>query len=93
MAVHILTICGAGVGTSEILRVSAGRALQRLGIDAEITATDVEHVQELAADAQVILATSEHVASIGRSYAQIIVIDNILDQDELTTKLEAALGD
>ena len=91
MAVTILTICGAGVGTSEILRVSAQRALQRLGIEANITATDVDHVQQLAADAQVILATSEHVASLGRSYAQIIVIDNILDQDELTEKLSAAL--
>ena len=93
MAVQILPICGAGVGTSEILRVSAARALQRLGIEAEITATDVAHVQELAGDVQVILATSEHVANLGRSYAQIIVIDNILDQDELTEKLEAALGD
>jgi PTS system ascorbate-specific IIB component len=93
LAVRILTICGAGVGTSEILRVSAGRALQRLGIEAEVVATDVGHVQELAPDVQVILATSEHVANLGRSYAQIIVIDNILDQDELTEKLEAALGD
>lgn len=93
MAVRILTICGAGVGTSEILRVSAGRALQRLGIDADITATDVDHVQELAGDAQVILATAEHVAHLGHSYAQIIVIDNILDQEELTAKLSAALED
>ncbi|MDQ1531588.1 MAG: ascorbate system component [Microbacteriaceae bacterium] len=91
MAIKILTICGAGVGTSEILRVAAQRVLTRLGIEAEVTATDVEHVQELAEDVQVILATPEHVKHLGRSYAQVIVIQNILDQDELTAKLADAL--
>ena len=91
MAIKILTICGAGVGTSEILRVAAQRVLTRLGIEAEVTATDVDHVQELAEDVQVILATPEHVKHLGRSYAQVIVIQNILDQDELTAKLADAL--
>ena len=91
MAVQILTVCGAGVGTSEILRVTAQRALQRLGIEAAVTATDAEHVAALADDAQVILATSEKVASIGRTYAQVIVIDNILDQAEVEAKLADAL--
>ena len=91
MAVQILTVCGAGVGTSEILRVTAQRALQRLGIEAVVTATDAEHVAALADDAQVILATSEKVAAIGRTYAQVIVIDNILDQAEVEAKLADAL--
>jgi PTS system ascorbate-specific IIB component len=91
--VRIITICGAGVGTSEILRVSASRALDRLGIDAEVIATDVEHLQQVAGDAQVILATPEHVKHVGRTYAQVIVIQNILDQEELAAKLGDALGD
>ena len=91
MAVRILTLCGAGVGTSEILRVSAGRALARLGIAADVVATDVEHVQQLAEDAQVILTSAEHRAAIGRTYAQVVVIDNILDQTELEEKLADAL--
>ncbi|WP_375387830.1 PTS sugar transporter subunit IIB [uncultured Amnibacterium sp.] len=87
----ILTVCGAGVGTSEILRVTATRALQRLGIEADVRATDSEHVHGLSEDAQVVLATAEHVAAIGRTYAQIIVVDNILDQVELERKLADAL--
>ena len=87
----ILTVCGAGVGTSEILRVTATRALQRLGIEADVRATDSEHVRDLADDAQLILATAEHVAAIGRTYAQIIVVDNILDLAELERKLADAL--
>lgn len=91
MVVRILTVCGAGIGTSEILRVTAQRALQRLGIDAQVTASDADHVQELGEDEQVILATSEKVAAIGRTFAQVIVIDNILDLAEVEAKLADAL--
>ena len=91
MAVEILTVCGAGVGTSEILRVTAQRALQRLGIDATVRATDAEHVRELGEDVQVILATSDLLGDIGRTYAQVIVIENILDQAEVEAKLADAL--
>lgn len=91
MVVQILTVCGAGIGTSEILRVTAQRALQRLGIDAQVTATDADHVHERGEDVQVILATSEKVAAIGRTFAQVIVIDNILDLAEVEAKLADAL--
>ena len=91
MAVVIVTLCGAGIGTSEILRVSAQRALRRLGIDATVVATDTAHVREVAADAQVILSTAEHLKAVGPTYAEVIQVDNILDQDELTAKLAAAL--
>lgn len=88
----IVAICGAGIGTSAILKVSAERALQRLGIEADVEASDVSSVQADSDDAQVILTTAEHVGAIGRTFADVIVVDNILDQEELTAKLERALG-
>jgi len=90
--VKIVTICGAGIGTSAILKVSAERALATLGLEAEVVATNVGRVREDADDAQVILTTLEHVDAIGQTYADVIVVQNILDQDELTTKLGRALG-
>jgi ascorbate PTS system EIIB component len=88
----IVAICGAGVGTSAILKVSAERALHRLGFDAEVTAADVASIGAAGDDAQIILTSPEHVESIGRTFADVIVIENILDQDELVAKLGAALG-
>ncbi|THG30859.1 PTS sugar transporter subunit IIB [Naasia lichenicola] len=88
----IVTICGAGIGTSAILKVSAERALSTLGLEAEVLATNVSRVREDAEDAQVILTTAEHLGAIGDTYADVIVIQNILDQDELTSKLETALA-
>ncbi len=88
----IVAICGAGIGTSEILRVNAVRALERLGIDAEVTATDAASVGASAADAQVILTSSELVSAIGRTNADVVVIENYFDLDEITAKLELAVG-
>ena len=88
----IIAFCGAGIGTSAILKVNAERALARLGIDAQIEATDIAGLAVAAEDAQVILASPELVEFIGKTYADVVVIENYFDLDELTRKLEIALG-
>lgn len=88
----IVTICGAGIGSSGILKVNAERVLKRLDIVAEVTAADITNVALVAEDAQVILTSAEFVEAIGKTYADVIVIDNFFDTDELTRKLQASLG-
>ena len=88
----IVAICGAGVGTSGILKVNAERVLKTLDIEAEVTASDVASVAVAAADAQVILTSPELVDKIGKTFADIVVIDNYFDLEELTRKIEKALG-
>lgn len=88
----IVAICGAGVGTSAILKLNAERALQRLDIEADVTASDVASLAESAADAQVILTSPELVSRIGKTNADIVVIDNYFDLAEVESKLEAAVG-
>ena len=88
----IVTICGAGIGSSGILKVNAERVLRRLDIEADVVAADIGSLAGVAGDAQVILTSSEFIDAIGETFADVIVIDNYFDTDELTTKLEAALG-
>ncbi|AJM78034.1 PTS ascorbate transporter subunit IIB [Rathayibacter toxicus] len=88
----IVTLCGAGLGTSAILKLGVERALEALNLDAEVIASDIASVTELAADAQVILTSGELLHRIGRTFAEIIVIDNYLDQAEISAKIERALG-
>ncbi len=88
----IVAICGAGVGTSAILKVNAERVLDRLDIDAEVTASDVANVRIAAADAQVILTSPELVDAIGETNADIVIVENYFALEELEAKLEAALG-
>lgn len=88
----IVTICGAGIGASGILKVNAERVLQRLGLTATVVAADLASVSQVAADAQVILTSAEFVEALGITRADVVVIENYFDADELSTKLEAAIG-
>ncbi|GAA1692006.1 hypothetical protein GCM10009792_09920 [Microcella alkalica] len=88
----IVTICGAGIGSSGILKVNAERVLQRLGLEATVVAADIGSVARVAADAQVILTSAEFVEAIGPTRADVVVIENYFDTDELSRKLEVAIG-
>lgn len=88
----ILTLCGAGIGTSGILKVNAERVLQRLGIDARVVAIDASMLEAELDDAQVILTGPEFVDAIGSTFADVIVVENYFDTAELQRKLELALG-
>ena len=88
----IVAICGAGIGSSGILKVNAERVLLKLGIEADVTATDIASIRRDAADAQIILTSAEFVEAIGKTFADVIVIENYFDQQELTEKLQKSLG-
>jgi PTS system ascorbate-specific IIB component len=94
--VKIVAVCGLGIGTSAILKVNAERALDRLGLTAEVDASDLAGVAIAAADAQVILTSTELAgavrAAIGRSFAEIIEVANYFDVEEIGAKLETSLG-
>ena len=88
----IVAICGAGIGSSGILKVNAERVLKKLDLTASVVAVDLASLAEVASDAQIILTSAEFVEAIGKTWADVIVIENYFDTDELTIKLEAALG-
>jgi PTS system ascorbate-specific IIB component len=87
----IVAICGAGIGTSGILKVNAERVLQRLGIDATVVACDLDSLAAESDDAQVILTSPEFVNAIGRTFADVVIVENYFDTDELSDKLRRAL--
>lgn len=92
----IIAVCGLGIGTSAILKVNAERALDRLGLTADVDASDLAGIAVAAADAQVILTSTELAdavrAAIGRSFAEIVEVSNYFDVEEIGAKLEASLG-
>jgi PTS system ascorbate-specific IIB component len=90
--VKIVTICGVGIGSSGILKVNAERVLAKLDIEADVVAADIGSLAGVADDAQVILTSAEFVEAIGETFADVIVIQNHFDQQELTEKLQRSLG-
>ena len=89
-------MCGVGVGTSAILKTNAERALDRLGLSADVSASGLAEIATAAADAQVILTSTELAdavrRAIGRSYAEIVEVVNYFDVEEIGEKLEASIG-
>jgi PTS system ascorbate-specific IIB component len=93
---RIVAVCGLGVGTSAILKANAERALDRLGLDADVDASDLAGIATAAADAQVVLTSTELAArvreALGSTWAEIIEVENYFDVDEIGRKLDASLG-
>ena len=93
---RIVAVCGLGVGTSAILKANAERALDRLGLAADVTASDLAGVAQAAADAQVVLTSTELAdqvrAALGRTGSEIVEVENYFDVEEIGRKLDESIG-
>ncbi|MEY4000012.1 MAG: hypothetical protein RLZZ626_367 [Actinomycetota bacterium] len=87
----ILAVCGAGVGTSVLLKMNAEKALRTLDLEAEVVAMNLANALEVQ-DAQVILTTPDLVAKLEGTRSEVIAIEGIFDLNEIGEKLEKALG-
>ncbi|MFX1818475.1 PTS sugar transporter subunit IIB [Pseudarthrobacter sp. CC4] len=87
----IVAVCGMGIGTSVLLKMNAEKVLQDLGIDADIEAADIGVARGAAQTAQIVLTSEELAPEIGDVPAEVIVIENFFDLDEIHKKLSAAV--
>ena len=87
----IIAVCGMGIGTSVLLKMNTEKVLRTLGIDADVEAADIGVARGMARDAEIVLTSEELAEEIGDVDAQVIVIDNFFDLDEITDKLTSAL--
>ena len=86
----IIAVCGAGIGTSVLLKMNAEKVLRTLGIDAIVDAADIDTARA-SRDAQILLTTPEIVDKLQGLPSEIIAIDHVFDLTELSEKLSKAL--
>lgn len=87
----IVAVCGMGIGTSVLLKMNAEKVLRALGVDADVEAADIGVARGMAMNAEIVLTSREFVDEIGDVDAQVIVIDNFFDMQEITEKLTTAI--
>ncbi|MET1247733.1 MULTISPECIES: PTS sugar transporter subunit IIB [Sporolactobacillus] len=87
----IATVCGAGVGSSMMLKVFAQQILDQKGVEAEVTATDISSVDPHAYDA--LITASAFADLLDPTATRIIRIDNMLDKIYLKQQLEIVVAD
>ncbi|QCP36799.1 PTS sugar transporter subunit IIB [Anaerostipes rhamnosivorans] len=82
---NIVTVCGAGVGSSMMLRLYAQQSLSEEGIEASVEAADIGSVNPDAFD--IVITTSDFADLLHESRAKIIRIDNMMDKGYLKEQL------
>lgn len=88
----IYAVCGAGIGTSVLLKSNAEKALQSLDLEATVRAVSLDEAKHPDSMAQILLVTPELVAQVSEIRSEVIAINNIFDLAELTEKLAGALS-
>ncbi|HEY0259331.1 MAG TPA: PTS sugar transporter subunit IIB [Lacisediminihabitans sp.] len=87
---NIICVCGMGIGTSILLKMSVDKAADELGLDAEVTTADIGTAKGAAQGADLILTSGELAEELGGVSTPVIVIDNFMDGDEIKKKLQEA---
>lgn len=86
----ILAVCGFGVGTSLLLRMSIESACSQLGIQAEVENVDVTSVT--GSNADFIMSSAEIASELGGVGIPVVVVNNFMNLDEIKEKLQKQLG-
>ncbi|TFC69327.1 PTS sugar transporter subunit IIB [Cryobacterium sp. TMT2-4] len=87
----IVAVCGMGIGTSVLLKMNAEKVLAKLGIDADVEAADMGVARGAAQTAEIVLTSAELAEELGDVPAEVIVINNFFDLEEITEKLTSAV--
>ncbi len=84
----ILTVCGVGMGSSLMLRMSVEEVLKRMGVAAKVEATDVSSARGMKAD--VIVGQGLHTEEFTGKAPVVVGISNFMDKEGLEKQLTEA---
>lgn len=86
----IMTVCGFGVGTSLLLKMTVDSILEEEGINGEVEAIDMTSACENSAD--LILTSKEIGEEIeGQVSGKLVYISNFMDKEEVKEKILKAI--
>lgn len=88
----ILAVCGFGVGSSMILRMSIEKVLKQMGIDAEVENTDINDARGAKCDA--IFTSEELLKEIkGSVNVPVYSVKKYMDLEEVKASVEKFLNE
>jgi len=83
-------VCGHGMGTVFIMKMTVEEALKGLGVEAEIIPTDIMTVGGFL-DADVIVANVDFKENLKPLGKKLLLLDNFLDKEEAKNRLRPIL--
>ncbi len=85
----VLAVCGAGMGSSLILRTTAQKALEQMGVPAEIDHADVGSARGRRVD--LVIAQASYLSEVGDIAPLAVPITSFVDVKHVRARLEDAL--
>jgi PTS system ascorbate-specific IIB component len=86
---EVLAVCGVGMGSSLMLKMTAEDALRSLGVDARVENTDVSTARGMTPD--VVIGQGMHTAEIAGLAPVVITVSDFMDKDGLEARLRERL--
>lgn len=88
--IKMLTVCGVGLGSSLVLRMTAQSVAARMGLRAEVEGAELSSAY--ADDVHVIIGASEDVEHFLGLVPLLVSVDDIADDVTLEARLRQALS-
>ncbi len=85
---QVLTVCGVGMGSSLMLRMTAEDVFKRMGVTAKVEATDVSSARSM--QPHVIIGQGMHTDEFEGRAPVVVGISNFMDKDGLEEMLTEA---
>lgn len=85
----IITVCGLGVGSSLILKMTVDSAMTQLGIDCDIEHWDMGTIHGQKCD---MIVTTEGFRDNFSEQSNVVFINNIMDVNEVKENISQFLG-
>lgn len=86
---EVLTVCGVGMGTSLIMRMTAEDVFKQLGVRAHVQATDVSSARGMHAD--MVIGQAMHTEEFVGRGPVVVTVENFIDKTEMGAKILAGL--
>jgi len=81
----VVTVCGAGVGTSMMLKMNTKNILRDANIEADVDSSDIGSLDSSNYD--LVITTSDFAKVIRSKDANVLKIDNLTDKEYLRDEL------
>jgi PTS system ascorbate-specific IIB component len=87
----VLAVCGVGMGSSLILKMTTEDALRRIGVTADVEHADLSSARGIPAD--VIVGQGMHTDELVGQAPVVVAVTNFVDTDGLETELRRRLAE
>lgn len=85
---RVVTVCGMGLGSSMIMKMTVEKALKKLGVKYKVDHWDMGTVKSQGAD---LIVTTKQFENSFKDKDNLVILDNIMSEEEATRKLSQYL--